>query len=146
MTSFAGWNRKSYWRKFFVNISLSPVEGDVDLLGKKTEDLQTGIIISDDKITGILKNVTDYTGFSSDVDEQSGHYLAVKTGTVENYGYVNFVVELIGGTKGPVRLDADNTIVLLIKDTDTQSIKVTATNGTDEVSKNYIITDLVLEE
>lgn len=34
-------------------------------------------------------------------------------------------VELVGGTKGPVTLDEDRNIVLLIKNKDTQSIKVT---------------------
>ena len=34
------------------------------------------------------------------------------------------IVELVGGTKGPVTLDEDRNIVLLIKNKDTQSIKV----------------------
>lgn len=107
--------------------------------------MQTGIVVNGDEITGTLKSVTDYTGFSSAVDEQAGHYLAVKAGTDENYSYVDFTVELIGGTKGPVELDADKTIVLPIKDVDTQTIKVTATNGTDNISKTYTLKGLVLE-
>ncbi|OUP69910.1 hypothetical protein B5F10_11810 [Anaerotruncus colihominis] len=54
-------------------------------------------------------------------------------------------VELVGGTKGPVALDDDMNIVLLIKNKDTQSIKVTATNNEEVSTKTYNLSGLNLE-
>nr|UVX84473.1 MAG: hypothetical protein [Bacteriophage sp.]DAI02887.1 MAG TPA: hypothetical protein [Caudoviricetes sp.] len=54
-------------------------------------------------------------------------------------------VELVGGTKGPVTLDDDMNIVLLIKNKDTQSIKVTVDDGEDSATKTYGLTGLTLE-
>ena len=54
-------------------------------------------------------------------------------------------VELVGGTKGPVMLDDDMNIVLLIKNKDTQSIKVTVDDGEDSATKTYGLTGLTLE-
>jgi len=54
-------------------------------------------------------------------------------------------VELVGGTKGPVTLDDDMNIVLLIKNKDTQSIKVTVDNGENSTTKTYGLIGLTLE-
>lgn len=54
-------------------------------------------------------------------------------------------VELVGGTKGPVTLDDDMNIVLLIKNKDTQSIKVTTTHNEESVTKTYGLSGLTLE-
>lgn len=54
-------------------------------------------------------------------------------------------VELVGGTKGPVTLDDDMNIVPLIKNKDTQSIKVTVDDGEDSATKTYGLTGLTLE-
>ena len=39
--------------------------------------MQEGITITDNAITGTLKLVSGYTGFSEDVSKQSGNYLAL---------------------------------------------------------------------
>ncbi len=54
-------------------------------------------------------------------------------------------VEVVGGTKGPVALDEDMNVVLLIKDKDAQSVKVTATTKEGTTSKTYTLTGLTLE-
>ena len=54
-------------------------------------------------------------------------------------------VELVGGTNGPVTLDADKNIVLLIKSNTTQSIKVVSTKDGASVTKTYTLTGLTLE-
>lgn len=54
-------------------------------------------------------------------------------------------VELVGRTKGPVTLDEDRNIVLLIKNKDTQSIKVTVNNEGNSSTKTYKLTGLTLE-
>ena len=55
------------------------------------------------------------------------------------------IVELVGGTKGPVTLDEDRNIVLLIKNKDTQSIKVTITHDKESIEKTYGLSGLTLE-
>lgn len=54
-------------------------------------------------------------------------------------------VEIVGGTKGPVQLDEDKMWVGLIKNKDTQSIKVTTTKGDESVEQTYNLTGLTLE-
>ena len=105
--------------------------------------LQNNVAIGDSEITGTLKHVTGYTGFSSNVSEQSGNYLALKVDANSDDAVIS--VELVGGTKGPVVLDEDRNIVLLIKDKDTQSIKVEVEDGDVTETKTYDLSGLVLE-
>ena len=53
------------------------IADSVDLLGKKASDLQRDIVIDDGKVTGTLKYVTGFTGFSGAVEEQSGYYIVL---------------------------------------------------------------------
>ena len=122
---------------------MEPENGGVNLFGKNVSDLQANVSVNGDEITGTLKYVTGYTGFSSNESEQSGNYLALKIETVPDD--VETTVELVGGTKGPVTLDEDMNIVLLIKNKDTQSIKVVSTDGDETVTKTFGLTGLTLE-
>jgi hypothetical protein len=105
--------------------------------------LQSDVAITDDEVTGTLKYVDGYVDFSSDVSEQSGNYLALKIEAEP--AEAKTVVELVGGTKGPVTLDEDMNIVLLIKNKDTQSIKVTTTHNEESITKTYGLSGLTLE-
>ena len=51
-----------------------------DLLGKKASDLvgEDLCVYEDGTVEGTLKAVTGYTGFSSEEEEQSGHYFPFK--------------------------------------------------------------------
>ena len=90
-----------------------------------------------------MKHVTGYTGFSSNTSEQEGNYLALKVDAGSGDAVVT--IELVGGTKGPVTLDDDMNIVLLIKNKDTQSIKVTTTHNEESITKTYGLSGLTLE-
>jgi hypothetical protein len=70
---------------------------------------------------------------------------AVLFGKAVNELQSDVVVELVGGTKGPVALDDDMNIVLLIKNKDTQSIKVTTTHNEESITKTYGLSGLTLE-
>lgn len=122
---------------------MEPENGGVNLFGKNVSDLQSDVSVDGDEITGTLKYVTDYTGFSSNASEQSGNYLALKIETVPEDAETT--VELVGGTKGPVALDEDMNIVLLIKNKDTQSVKVVSTDGDETATKTFGLTGLTLE-
>lgn len=119
------------------------IDPSVDLLGKSASDLQDGISIVGGVISGTLNYVTGYTGFSGDVSEQSGNYLALRIDTDDNVDSIT--VELIGGTAGhPVTLDSDRLIVIRITDTDNQSIKVVVNKNGLSQSKTYELTGLTL--
>ena len=76
-----------------------------DLLGKQTSDLQTGVGVSGETITGTLHHQEGYTGFSSIAEEQEGYYFGftlAKTGTKMTFKK-NGVV-----TKENIAWEADN--------------------------------------
>lgn len=112
------------------------------MFGKSVKDLQTNVVIGDDKITGTLKYVTGYTDFSSVSSDQSGNYLALKVDTDED---AVVTVEVVNGTKGPVTLDEDRNIVLLIKNKDTQDVKVVVSKDGQSVTKVYDLSGMTLE-
>ena len=126
-----------------MSLSVKPEDGEAVLFGKTVNELQSDVVVSDDEVTGTLKYVDGYVDFSSNVSEQSGNYLALKIEAEP--AEAETVVELVGGTKGPVTLDDDMNIVLLIKNKDTQSIKVTATHNGESITKIYGLSGLTLE-
>lgn len=120
----------------------SDVPASTDLFGKSVTDLQENVTIGSNAITGTLKHVTDYTGFSSDTELQSGNYLVLHC-EAENADKIT--VELVGGTKGPVTLDDDGIIVIRITDPATQTVKVVCTNEHKKYTKVYTLSGLTLE-
>ena len=126
-----------------MSLSVKPEDGEAVLFGKTVNELQSDVVVSDDEVTGTLKYVDGYVDFSSNVSEQSGNYLALKIEAEP--AEAETVVELVGGTKGPVTLDDDMNIVLLIKNKDTQSIKVTTTHNKESITKTYGLSGLILE-
>ena len=104
-------------------------------------ELQSDIVIGESDISGTLHYVAGYTEFSSLPDEQSGNYLAIK---VPSKGEDETTVEVVGGTKGPVKLDADRNIVLLIAST-SQSVKVVNKKDEETSEKTYSLTNITLE-
>lgn len=126
-----------------MSLSVKPEDGEAVLFGKTVNELQSDVVVSDDEVTCTLKYVDGYVDFSSNVSEQSGNYLALKIEAEP--AEAETVVELVGGTKGPVTLDDDMNIVLLIKNKDTQSIKVTTTHNEESVTKTYGLSGLTLE-
>lgn len=108
-------------------ISLS-VDADIaageDLFGKTVSDLQTGIVVGNDAITGTLKYVSDYSS-AFGPGEDSGNYLCLHCASETEDAVIT--VEVVNGTNGPVTLDPDGLIVLRIANKNTQSIRVIAT-------------------
>lgn len=114
-----------------------------DLFGKTVSDLQSGVAISGNAITGTLKYVDDYTGFSSKTEEQSGNYLAIHAADSKAD---SITVEVLGGTSGPRTLDSDGLIVLRIADKNTQRVQVKSyKDGAVKDTKTYSLTGLTLE-
>lgn len=113
----------------------------VDLFGKTPADLQSNISVGESAITGNLKYVSDYTGFSSKVSEQSGNYLALHA-EVPGVEGVSISVKV---TKA-VTLDSDGDIVLRIANKDSQTVTVVASKeGYDSVTKVFGLSGLTVE-
>lgn len=116
-------------------------DNTIDLFGKTVNDLQTGVSVTSDAITGTLKYVSDYTGFSSKTAEQSGNYLALHA---EVPGVDNVTIK-VTVTK-PSTLDADGDIVLRIADKDSQTVTVVASKaGYESVTKTFGLSGLTTE-
>ena len=96
-------------------------------------------------ISGTLKHVTDYTGFSSEEEYQEGYYLAMKYEPTPSDASV--YVELVNGTVGERKLDEDHIMIIKVVDPKRQSIKVRVVNddSDEETIANYSISGLVLE-
>ena len=99
-------------------------------------------MVSNGAISGTLKYVSGYTGFSGDASEQSGHYLCIHAEAEENS---TIKVELLGGLHGEQTLDEDGLLIARITDPEHQSLKYTATKGGDTEVRYYSLHDLVLE-
>ena len=96
-------------------------------------------------ISGKLKYVSGYTGFSGDPAEQEGNYIALHAET--DFEEDSITLELINGTVGhPVTLDSDGLMVVRISNKDTQKIKIVATKGPRTRVKLYDLTGLELAE
>ena len=125
-----------------LEVSVVPVDGSEVLFGKSVSDLQSSVAIANNAIPGNLNYIVDYTEFSSNPSEQSGHYLAIKC---EALAGSTITVELINGTLGhPVTLDSDGMIVIRITNTGTQSVQVVATKNHVSQTVNLSISNLVL--
>lgn len=120
-----------YRSKFSVGpTDVEPVtDTAIDLFGKNCGDLQEDIAIANGAVTGTLKYVTGYTGFSSKAKEQKGNFIALKvTNATADEIYVGLSPSASG--KELNKLDEDGMIVLQVTNKDEQVIRVeTVTDG-----------------
>lgn len=113
-------------------------DDSIDLFGKIASDLQEGIVVSDDAITGTLKYVTDYTGFSGKASEQKGNYLAIHAEADDATATVKVGISKMS------TLDADGDIVLIVKGTSTPVTVTAEAEGKDPVTKTFSLENIVL--
>ena len=93
-----------------------------------------------DSVTGTLKYVADYTGFSGNVAEQSGNYIVFHA-EVPNVDGVTITAKI---TKTST-LDADGIAVFRVVDT-TKKLTITASKeGYESVTKEFSLSGLTLE-
>ena len=124
-----------------LTLNVSAYTGDEDLFGKHASDLQSGVSFSDSAVTGTLNYISDYTGFSSKPEEQSGNYLA-------------FLCETPGVDDATITakitktstLDSDGIAVFRVSDKDSQTLTVVASKeGYQTVTKNFALSGLTVE-
>lgn len=107
-------------------------------------DLQSGIVVGATGISGTLKYVTGYTGFSGDESLQSGNYIALHFDTGEET-VDSIKVQLLNGDYGPVTLDEDRITIFRIRDKNAQAVQVIAYKDGRAVSRIYDLSGLTLE-
>lgn len=112
----------------------------MDLFGKTASDLQTGVSFGDGSVTGTLKYVSDYTGFSGTVSQQSGNYIVFKaTCNVEG-------ATITAKITRTSTLDEDGIGVFRVGNKDTQTLTVVASKeGYDSVTKEFPLSGLTVE-
>ena len=114
-----------------------------DLLGKTVSDLQDDIEINVRSITGTSKYVTGYTGFSGDVSEQSGNYLALHiTSSAEGAT----ITAQLNPERDPVTLDPDGIIIFRIGENSGRIATFTVSKNGTTATYKYDLSQLVLEE
>lgn len=116
------------------------------LYGKIVDELQSDVVINGFAVTGTLHYLTDYTDFSSKLEEQSGNYLALRFDA--NPQDSKIMIEFIGAvsTTEPFELPiGDRDCVFRISNKDTQSIKMVVIKGEDTQTKTLSLSGLTLE-
>lgn len=104
--------------------------------------MQSNVSVSNGVISGTLSYVTGYTDFSSNPEQQSGNYLAIKAeGDADR---VRVKIDPSYAGLGWRELDADRTIVLRIHDNN-QKVYVEQKTGNKVVVSEYGL-NLVLEQ
>lgn len=121
-------------------LTVTPTTATTTRYGKTVSDLQQDVMVHDNWIAGDLKYVEGYTGFSGEVSEQSGHYLALDIDFTEG---ASASITFNGKT---AQFGDDKFVVLRItKETlhKTVAITVTAQNG-EKVTNEYKLGSLHL--
>lgn len=108
-------------------------------------ELQEGIVISGNEISGTLKYVKGYTQFSpNNPTQQSGHFLALHLDTPPD---ATPTVEVINGDSGAKRANVGETQFVLRIKAVTQSVKFTLERpGFKTNTKTYTLTGLNLAQ
>lgn len=126
-----------------------PIEVKSDVhetaFSKNITDLQSNIVVNGPDITGTVKYVTGYTGFSGDPAKQSGNYLALSfdAGVTADRITVEMVNDL--DKKGAQVLDSDKDAVFRITDKELQYIEVKAYRGLEVSTRVLRFDKLTLE-
>ena len=104
--------------------------------------MQEDIEINVRSVTGTSKYVTGYTGFSGDVSEQSGNYIALHiTSSVEG---CTFTAQL-NPARDPVTLDPDGIIIFRFGENSGRTATFTATKDGVTATAKYDLSGLTLE-
>lgn len=96
---------------FAVALEVTPTDSTETVLGKAVSDLQKGVAVNDDYISGTLKYVTNYTGYSQDPAENSGNFLALDFSATEGS---TVTIEVVGSGKPAKALDSDMQAVIRV--------------------------------
>ena len=118
------------------------VDADIDITadldGVYVDDLQYGIEVGANAISGVLKYVTGYEGYSETVSEQSGNYIALHVSASSG---ATVSVAQDGTTK---TLDETTGYAVLRITDKTKALTVTATKSGKTKTKTFDLSGLTL--
>lgn len=112
-----------------------------DLFGLSVTDLQSNIVVGASAISGTLKHVEGYTGFSDDTAEQSGNYIALHATAVDG---ATITCEVIGNEAGEQTLASDGIVICRLT-SNTTPIRFKATKSGKTETQTFNLQALVLE-
>lgn len=122
-------------------LAVSPEDDEGTALGVTVSELQTGVTITGEKISGTLHHKDNFEAFSK--TDNSGYFLALKVEYPED-AEVKFT--LIGGsTKDKKFPKGDHQLVVKIKDAASQKLKIDITKGGETGSVTYDLSGLQLD-
>ena len=123
------------------------VKADVhaSVLGYTVSNLQSGVTVTNNEISGTLAYVDDFTGFSGDPELQKGNFLALSFDSDPSAD--KMTVEFVGAqiSHGEQELDSDKDCVFRVTDKDAQSIVFRAYKKGEVTRRTYNLKKLVLE-
>lgn len=124
-----------------IVLKVSSASGSVD--GMSVSSLQDYVVVNVDTktISGDISYVENYTGFSNDTNLQSGNFLALSFEVEPSDATVT--AELVGGTSGSYKMK-NTTFICRVTNKDTQTIKFSATTGTETNTTIYNLKGLTL--
>lgn len=111
---------------------------------KKVSDMQEGIVVGTDKITGTLKFVKGGIA-PSGIMAGDGYFLALKFSEVDASATSKKVGLIPSAGSGLVELDADMNAFMKISDKDAQIFEVLITDGTRQGVQKFDLSGLVLQ-
>ena len=128
-------------------MTTAPEDAETSVMGKKAKTLQSGISIdpATNVISGTLKYVTGYTGYSGSAELQSGNFLALKITPAADNTLV-WKTQLIGGVGPEVAFDEDLNCVYRVTSTN-QILRINGYDASNNlvISFNYPLSGLTLE-
>lgn len=108
-------------------------------MGKAASDLQSDVDVLDGSITGTLKYVTGYTGYSESPELQVGNFIALHAEVTNVEGATITVTMTRTAT-----LEDDGNVVARVADKDTQTLTFTATKeGYPDNVQTFDLSELV---
>lgn len=123
------------------------MDGGVTLFGTAVSDLQSGVTVSGNNVSGTLAYKEDYTGFSSDPTLQEGNYLALQW-SAPAAGITSVKVGLdpsaIGMDLVETINDPDRNGVFRVTST-SQKFKIVQSDGTHTKTQVFDLSGLTLE-
>lgn len=120
------------------------IDDETSLLGKYAYELQEEMTVKDNKVTGSLRYVEDYTGFSGDPEEQEGNFIAIHCEVPEVSGTtINYITK--SGNKWVVD-PSDGLIVLRINGPMTTMTFEVSHNDYGTITKTYDVSSVVCEK
>ena len=123
-----------------TGLSVEADDAESTRYGKAVSDLQSAVEVEGNAISGTLKYVTGYTGYSSDPEDQEGNYLALAVTAAEGA-----TVSASIGEASVVITPDEYLVIRMTEERLEETLAFTATLNGRSVTKEFDLSALVLE-